>query len=193
MSLTNYQRLVSAQPNGEIAAPTAEGEAVRRRVGRRLVEENEKSWHPVGVHLGYIYDPSPIVVPDGSAKPEDDTIGYQPTSFPGARAPHVWLSPPDAKGGKSILDLFGDGFVLLNFAGLPTAALEQAAAERTVPLTVEPIASREAAALYEKPLVLVRPDGHVAWRGNAVPADALALIDTVRGAGPRVAARRAVS
>jgi uncharacterized protein YfaP (DUF2135 family) len=58
-------------------------------------------------------------------------------------------------------------------------------------LTVEAIESREAAALYEKPLVLVRPDGHVAWRGNAVPADALALIDIVRGAGSRIAARRA--
>jgi hypothetical protein len=60
-------------------------------------------------------------------------------------------------------------------------------------LRVQPIASREAAALYEKPLVLVRPDGHVAWRGDAVPRDAVALIDTVRGAGSRVAARRAVS
>jgi len=96
------------------------------------------------------------------------------------------------EGGRSILDLFGDGFVLLNFAELPTAALERAAAERGVPLTVQPIASHEAAALYEQPLVLVRPDGHVAWRGTAIPADALALIDTVRGAGPLVAARRAM-
>jgi len=191
MSLSNYRRLVSTKPNSEIAAPTPEGEAVRRRVGQRLVEENEKSWHPLGVHIGYVYDPSPIVVPDGLPKPDDDTIGYRPTSFPGARAPHVWLSRSDSKGGKSILDLFGAGFVLLNFAGRPSAALEQAAAQRGVPLKVEHIDSREAAALYEKPLVLVRPDGHVAWRGDAVPADALALIDTVRGAGPLVAARRA--
>jgi 2-polyprenyl-6-methoxyphenol hydroxylase-like FAD-dependent oxidoreductase len=64
MSLQNYQRLVSARPHSEIAAPTPEGDAVRRVIGQRLVEENEKSWHPVGVHLGYIYDPSPIIVPD---------------------------------------------------------------------------------------------------------------------------------
>jgi hypothetical protein len=188
MSLTNYQRLVSAKPNSEIAAPTPQGEAVRRLVGQRLVEENEKSWHPVGVHLGYIYDPSPIVVPDGSPKPPDDTIGYRPTSFPGARAPHVWISPD-----RSILDLFGAGFVILNFGDQPTEALEQAAAKRGVPLKVERIVSREAAELYEKPLVLVRPDGHVAWRSGAAPKDALALIDTVRGAGPRIAARRAIS
>ena len=83
--------------------------------------------------------------------------------------------------------------MLLNFAERPTAVLEQAAAERAVPLQVERIASRAAAELYAQPLVLVRPDGHVAWRGNVVPADALALIDTVRGAGPRIAARRALS
>jgi hypothetical protein len=38
------------------------------------------------------------------------------------------------------------------------------------------------AALYEQPLVLVRPDGHVAWRGGAVPAEPAALVDHVRGA-----------
>jgi hypothetical protein len=36
-----------------------------------------------------------------------------------------------------------------------------------------------------------RPDGHVAWRGDSQPRDALALIDTARGAGPRIGARRA--
>jgi hypothetical protein len=57
-------------------------------------------------------------------------------------------------------------------------------------LTVHGIEHADAALLYDKPLVLVRPDGHVAWRGNDPPQDALALIDTVRGAGARIAARR---
>ena len=186
VSLQNYRRLVSAEQRAEIYSPTPEGEAARRAIGARLVEENEKSWHPVGVHLGYIYHPSPIVVPDGSPLPTDDTFGYRPTAFPGARAPHVWLAP-----GRSTLDLFGEGFVLLKFADVPTAEIERAAAGRGVPLKVERIDNAAAAALYQRALVLVRPDGHVAWRGDAAPADAMTLIDTVRGAGPRIVARRA--
>jgi 2-polyprenyl-6-methoxyphenol hydroxylase-like FAD-dependent oxidoreductase len=184
VSLQNYRRLISAEQRAEIYSPTQEGEAARRAIGARLVEENEKSWHPVGVHLGYIYHPSPIVVPDGTPQPEDDTFGYQPTAFPGARAPHVWLAP-----GKSTLDLFGDGFVLLKFAEVPTTAIERACKERGVPLRVERIAHAEAAALYGRALVLVRPDGHVAWRDNAAPEDASALIDAVRGARPVVTDR----
>ena len=186
VSLQNYRRLISAGQRAEINAPTPEGEAARRAIGARLVAENERSWHPVGVHLGYIYHPSPIVVPDGTERPADDTFGYQPTAFPGARAPHVWLGPE-----QSMLDLFGEGYVLLNFNREPTEPVERAAASRGVPLTVHRIESNEAADLYGRPLVLVRPDGHVAWRGERAPDAPLDLIDIVRGAGPRIAARRA--
>jgi 2-polyprenyl-6-methoxyphenol hydroxylase-like FAD-dependent oxidoreductase len=177
VSLQNYRRLTSAAQRAEILAPTPEGDVARRAIGEHLVEENRRSWQPVGVHLGTIYHPSPIVVPDGSAQPADDTFGYRPTTFPGARAPHAWLAPE-----QSTLDLFGGGFALLDFAGLPTAALAAAAAERGVPLDVHRIDNAEAAALYEVPLVLVRPDGHVAWRGRAPPEFPLAVIDRVRGA-----------
>jgi len=204
VSLSNYRRLVSAAQRAEILSPTPAGDEARRLIGEALVAENEKSWHPVGVHLGYIYHPSPIVVPDGTAKPEDDTFGYVPTAFPGARAPHAWLSD-----GRSTLDLFGDGFVLLKFAEVDTSALEDAARTRGVPLTVHRITDPEIANLYECKLVLVRPDGHVAWRqdeppqenapqdgapqNNSAPqGDALSIIDTVRGAGPRIAACRAI-
>jgi len=98
----------------------------------------------------------------------------------------VWLSA-----GESILDLFGEGFALLKFSDIATDALERAAAQRGVPLAVHRIAHREAAALYGMPLVLVRPDGHVAWRGDRLPDGPIAIIDTIRGAGPRIAARRA--
>jgi len=186
VSLKNYRRLRSAAQENDIYSPTVEGDAARRAIGARLVEENERSWNPVGVHLGYIYHPSPIVIPDGTPKPQDDPYGYVPTAFPGARAPHVWLASEN-----STLDLFGKGFVLLNFAGVPSQAIERAAARRGVPFQVHRINHTTAAALYGRALVLVRPDGHVAWRADGQPEDSLQLIDIVRGAGPRIAARRA--
>ena len=68
-------------------------------------------------------------------------------------------------------------------AGAPDArSLVDAAATRRVPLSVIALDEPDVTAVYEKPLVLVRPDGHVAWRGDGVPADALRLIDTIRGA-----------
>ena len=185
VSLLNYGRLMDRSAHPDIEAPTEAGQAARREIGGRLVRENEKSWHPPGVHLGYVYDPSPIVEPDGTPRPEDDTFGYVPSTYPGARAPHVWLATD-----VSIIDLFGDGFVLLVFDETDASPIEEAARQRHLPLAVQKIASADAAALYQRPLVLVRPDGHVAWRGHSLPADCLALIDTVRGAGPLVAARR---
>lgn len=185
VSLANYRRLTGGTKHADILANTPAGEAARREIGARLVEENSKSWQPTGVHLGYIYHPSPIVVPDGTPKPVDDTVGYVPTAFPGSRAPHVCLAP-----GRSTLDLFGDGFALLNFAGAETAALESAAAAVGLPLHTHRIASEEAARLYAARLVLVRPDGHVAWRGDEVGSDPAGIVETVRGNGPRIAARR---
>jgi hypothetical protein len=176
VSLQNYRRLTSAEQNADILAPTPAGDAARRAIGERLVEENRRSWQPVGVHLGYTYHPSPIVVSDGSTQPEDDTFGYRPTAFPGSRAPHIWLQPD-----CSTLDLFGDGFTLLNFTGQPTQPFEAAAAQRGVPLAVYRIEHPGAQALYGRALALVRPDGHVAWRGDSAE-DALAVVDIVRGA-----------
>jgi hypothetical protein len=86
--------------------------------------------------------------------------------------------------GRSTLDFFRRGFVLLRFgADAPEAAAFVAAARsRGVPLEVVTVHEPAAASLYERKLVLVRPDGHVAWRGDEMPGDAGAVIDRVRGA-----------
>jgi hypothetical protein len=123
---------------------------------------------------------SPIVWYDGAAAPQSSTVEYQPTTLPGSRAPHAWLSD-----GRSTIDLFGNGFTLLRLgASAPQpSSIERAAAQRGVPLHNIGIADPAIATPYERPLVLVRPDGHVAWRGTHEPADSLAVIDYVRGAG----------
>jgi hypothetical protein len=157
----------------------AEGARERERVGDELLRLIGPEFRTVGLQIGYRYEDSPICVPDGTPPPPDDPAEYAPSARPGSRAPHVFL-----RDGRSIIDLYGRGFVLLRFPGAASGAtIEQAARARGVPLATVAIDEPEAAALYQSRLVLVRPDGHVAWRGDAPPQDAVSLIDTVRGAG----------
>ena len=153
------------------------GEALRRRVGGGLTETVGRMFRTAGLQLGYRYEASPICMADDASPPPDDPERFMPSADAGSRAPHVWL-----RDGRSILDLFGRGFVLLNFGGARTAELENAAAARGTPLTVAMLDEPEAVALYARRLVLVRPDGHVAWRGDTLPADSGAMLDRVRGA-----------
>jgi hypothetical protein len=84
--------------------------------------------------------------------------------------------------GRAIFDLFGPWFTLVRFTDASAEPLIQAARERGVPLTVLDVRDEHVHAVYERDFVLVRPDQHVAWRGNAMPTNALAVIDRVRGA-----------
>src|SRR5204863_7329952 len=137
-------------------------------------EMMKAEWFTVGIQLGYFYEGSPIVVPDGTPPPPLEVSTYEQTTRPGSRAPHVWLED-----GRSTLDLFGRGFVLLRLgAEAPSGdALRRAAAEHGVPLDIVTLLEPEVLRLYERRLVLVRPDGHVAWRADVEPADALGIID----------------
>lgn len=182
-SLLNYRRLTAKTSHPSIEADDAQGRATRAALGERLRNENTKAWQPLGIHLGYVYSPSNVVAAENSPLPVDDTIGYSPTTYPGIRAPHAWL-----KGGRSTLDLFGDGFVLLRFAKIDVTSLVSAAKRFKVPLRLVDIDDPQVAKLYERALVLVRPDGHVAWRGDEVAATCDALWARVTGAASTAAA-----
>lgn len=159
-----------------------EGEAARKSVGENLIRVLRPEWVSTGVALGYRYEGSPIVIPDGTPEPPDTFSEYEQTARPGHRAPHAFL-----RDGRSMIDLFGAGFVLLRFGGdaVDTASLSASAAARGVPLTVVDIADPAIAELYERPLVLVRPDGHTAWRGETPTLpEAERIIDCARGAVP---------
>jgi 2-polyprenyl-6-methoxyphenol hydroxylase-like FAD-dependent oxidoreductase len=159
---------------------SAEAETVRRDFGQAYTDAMSREWNTTGIHLGYVYEGSPIIASDGSAMPRPQVSSYEPNARPGARAPHVWLQD-----GRSTLDLLGRSFVLFRFsADAPTDGIEEAALAAGVPLRVVDLDDREAAALYGRKLVLVRPDGHVSWRADEAPQDAAALLRTVVGAVP---------
>jgi 2-polyprenyl-6-methoxyphenol hydroxylase-like FAD-dependent oxidoreductase len=136
-----------------------------------------------GVEYGYCYHDSPVVVPDNSEPFVLDPTTYSPTTRPGARAPHVPL--PD---GRSILTMFSRGLTLIDHGGEDGTELVDAARELDIPLHHLVLESTgPSAAVYERRLVLVRPDGHVAWRGDRVDVDPLTIIS--RAAGRSAAAK----
>ena len=157
---------------------TAHGDAARQRIHKQLTESLKQEWYSHGVALGYRYDQSPIIVADGSPATVLEPSTYIQTARPGHRAPHAWLVD-----GRSMIDLFGRGFVLLRLGEKPpdSSALAQVAKRKEMPLDVVDITTTSIVELYERPLVLVRPDGHCAWRGDSLPADVDRLVDTVRG------------
>lgn len=162
-----------------IAEDTPEGKRIRAEGSEKLMTDNSGEFLGFGVALGFRYDPSPICCLDGTEAPPDDLRDYAPSSHPGCRAPHGWLAD-----GRSVLDLFGRGFTLLRLGDdAPEAAEFVRAAERaSVPLEIVSLSEPDLCQGYERKLVLVRPDGHVAWRGDTPPNAADAVIDCVRGA-----------
>lgn len=120
-----------------------------------------------GVDLGYCYTSS-AVLPDGTPAIEvDDPVGsYLPSGRPGSRAPHIWL---DGESTVSTLDRFGSGFVLLtDLAGQESARSAAAAcADTGIPLQVQVGDGwQKEYGVQPGGAVLVRPDGHVAWRSS---------------------------
>jgi 2-polyprenyl-6-methoxyphenol hydroxylase-like FAD-dependent oxidoreductase len=155
----------------------SEGERVRRETGRLTYEINVQQYACAGLNFGTYYDRSPIIAYDGAEPPAYTMSSYTPSTVPGCRTPHLWCED-----GSSLYDAMGPEFTLLRFdSALDAAALERAARDRGVPLKVLDI-ERPATAIFDGALVLSRPDQHVAWRGDSLPADPLALIDRVRGA-----------
>lgn len=187
----NLRRMRSPGRNEELLDDSEAGAALRRRVGTALSEAMRHEWFTLGMHLGYRYENSPICLPDGTSPVADDPRNYIPTARSGSRAPHVWLAD-----GRSTLDLFGHSFVLLRIGAFAPDGepLVAAARQNGMPLEVVAIDEPAVAAAYECRLVLVRPDGHVAWRGDKL-ADPHALIGTVCGLGDSTSttARRAPS
>ncbi len=175
----NLRRMLGVPRHAELLDDTPQGAATREKVGREFTETMRREWHTLGIHLGYRYEGSPICWPDNSSAPPDNANTYLQIARPGHRAPHTWLAD-----GRSTLDLFGRSLVLLGFGTDAEEAtpLLDAARRRKVPISFTAIAEPQIAALYERKFVLVRPDGHVAWRDDRMPQDPLRLIDVVRGA-----------
>ncbi len=162
----------------EIEEPGREGERVRQEVGRLTYEINVQQYAAAGLNFGSYYDSSPIIAYDGASHPPYTMSQYTPSTVPGCRTPHLVCED-----GSSLYDAMGPEFTLLRLSpAMEVAPLEAAARKRRVPLKLLDLKPPATAIFYGSGLILSRPDQHVAWRGDRLPADSLALIDRVRGA-----------
>ncbi|MFB9902318.1 FAD-dependent monooxygenase [Allokutzneria oryzae] len=171
----NLERAMRRQVPDELNDDTPQGELFRNKISEGLQRGGvAREFDAPEIHLGFTYAGSPLIVPDPTAESTEDR---RPNTRPGSRAPHAWVKP-----GMSTLDLFGDGFVLLRFA--ESARLESfssAFTSRGIPFSSIALDVPEVVEAYERPFVLVRPDGHVAWRGHELPESAGEIADQVRG------------
>ena len=148
---------------------TPEGAATRAQMAALFDIQQRKVTEILGIEAGYLYVGSPIVWPEPGEGPDPDSPSYIPTTWPGARLPHVWLGD-----GAALHDRLGPGYTLLRLGGTQadTSTLDRAFRELRAPLEVLDVASERARELYQYDLLLVRPDLHVVWRGNELPQDA---------------------
>ena len=168
------------------AGPEAEAQ---RAALRAAIEFKKYEFDCHGVEMNQRYR-SGAVVTDGQAEPafiQDAELHYQPTTWPGARVPHVWLFDP-AGGKHSTLDLCGKGAFTL-FTGIGGEGWAEAAAtvgaELGLTIRVHVIGPRRAVLDHtgdwarvretrDSGVVLVRPDQHVCWRADTLAADPVA-------------------
>jgi hypothetical protein len=153
------------------------GEQTRRRLSVVADNEQRKSNEMIGAELGYRYVDSPVIcnVPGG---PEHLFRDYRPTTWPGARLPHVWLVD-----GAPIQDRVGDGYTILRLGGSAADAsgLESTIRARGAPVKLLDIADQAARDVYGHDLILLRPDLHVVWRGQDAPDDSAAIAAVATG------------
>ena len=174
------------------------GEAASRGGARDAVAASKRYGNFLGMELGFWYE-SAAVVPDSTDPPqgEDPVSDYVRSGRPGHRAPHAWLERDGER--CSTLDLLGECFVLLagSEGGAWKEAAQAASAALDVRVAVHTIgdggdyrdADGDWAAVYgvgDGGAVLVRPDGHVAWRSQGSTDDPAA---DLTGAQRRVLGR----
>ncbi|GLT00381.1 hypothetical protein GCM10007897_17650 [Sphingobium jiangsuense] len=163
-AIANFQIYTAPIPP-EIEEDTPEGAAVRQRLGEAIQASKGREFNTLGTVLGLSYEGSPLISNEPGERPAHDSQNYVPTARPGSLAPHAWL--PD---GRSLYDLFGQGFSLVVADGADEAQVARAtkqAAALGVPLKLVRPQGVPVAELYEADMALVRPDQHVAWRGDA--------------------------
>ncbi|EXJ79164.1 hypothetical protein A1O3_08665 [Capronia epimyces CBS 606.96] len=172
-----YCNWVSKAGTDVVLSNTAEGRALKEKIKQYVLErDGENKDH--GIELGYRHRGSPVILTNpAESEPRWSVRDYIPSTWPGSRAPHVFLED----GETSIFDLFGDEFSIVDFTSTGSLSRQFGAMAKklNVPLRVIHLPQEShVAKVWERHAVLVRPDGFVAWRcGDGFNGDSDSLED----------------
>jgi hypothetical protein len=162
----------------DILDDTPAGKRTRDTLALVADVEQRKSNEMIGAELGYRYVNSPIIcdIPGG---PEHLFRTYEPTTWPGARLPHVWLNDGTAMQDR----LPAQGYAILRLGGSKAdiSALSKAIQAYGARIAVLDVPDRVAREVYGHDLLLLRPDLHVVWRGNEPPENAAEVATIATG------------
>ncbi|KKW91638.1 FAD-dependent monooxygenase [Sphingobium chungbukense] len=153
---------LSWRPELDEASP--EGDALRDELRQKIESMRRQEFYSLGTVLGLRYEGSPIILSEPGEAPPHVSSVYTPSARPGGLAPHAWL--PD---GRSLYDLFGNGFAIVASSDVGEEELDLIRAEAEqmkLPLEIARPDGINVTELYGARLALVRPDQYVAWRGD---------------------------
>src|SRR5258708_17522678 len=161
----------------EMHDDTPDGAALRHAVAASFDVNHRRMHGMVGVEAGYSYAGSALIADGPGNAAEWETSRYIPRAVPGARIPHMWL-----KDGRALQDVLGDGYTLLDLRGdCDTAPLEAAFCALGAPLEILRLDEARVRGVYGASVFLLRPDLHIAWRGEGPPGDPAPLARMVTG------------
>jgi 2-polyprenyl-6-methoxyphenol hydroxylase-like FAD-dependent oxidoreductase len=159
--------------------PGAEGDLLRQTTGKRIELSKIREFYTLGIILGYRYEHSPVIEYDGLPYAPSDYINYVPSSRAGCLAPHAWLND-----GTSLYDHFGAGLTLL-VSDVDTDDQAQellaSATNEGIPLKILRPSESGIGNLYPHRFTIIRPDQHVAWRGDDLPKNHAAFLSYFLG------------
>lgn len=173
-----FDQLKSVMQYGDILDEDSKrAEKLREELSINL-KEQDKLIASSGTLLGYRYNNSSIVIPDGTEETIDNPRKYIPTARPGHRAPHIWLEE-----GVSIYDKFNQNFTLLVFTEdlIEAKKLISNAKSIGLPIHLLQINDKDVLNLYVNKYVIIRPDLMVAWRSDYIPDNSIDILNTIIG------------
>jgi len=176
----NYGFVTHHMVRDQIEAGGVAGQSARETLGDAILAGKQREFRAIGVVLGLSYAGSPVVISDGTEILPWEPMNFKPDAQPGRLAPHCWLAD-----GRSLYDVFGQGFTLIatTTQGVTSAApLLAEAKRRGIPMLLADLTGEPGVnSLYGANLALIRPDQHVAWRGNIIDPSPQELLDRVSG------------